>query len=57
MGYTRFLAAEDRFYMTRGHLRDAVTAALGGHAAETVVFGEMSTGGGDDIEPGQIQSG
>jgi len=36
--------------MTRAHLRDAVTAALGGHAAETVVFGEASTGAGDDIE-------
>ena len=36
--------------MTRSHFADAVTAALGGHAAETVVFGEMSTGAGDDIE-------
>ena len=36
--------------MTRSHFLDAVTAALGGHAAETVVYGEMSTGGGDDIE-------
>ena len=26
-----------------------MTAALGGHAAETIVFGEMSTGAGDDI--------
>ena len=50
MGYTRFLPEEDRLYMTRGGFRDAVTAALGGHAAETVVFGEVSTGAGDDIE-------
>jgi cell division protease FtsH len=50
IGYTRFLPTEDRMYMTRNHFRDAVTAALGGHAAETVVFGEVSTGGGDDIE-------
>jgi cell division protease FtsH len=49
-GYTRFLPPEDRYYMTRSHFVDAVTAALGGHAAETVVYGEMSTGGGDDIE-------
>jgi cell division protease FtsH len=49
-GYTRFLPPEDRYYMTRSHFLDAVTAALGGHAAETVVYGEMSTGGGDDIE-------
>jgi cell division protease FtsH len=49
-GYTWFLPTEDRLYMTRSHFRDAVAAALGGHAAETVVFGEVSTGAGDDIE-------
>jgi cell division protease FtsH len=49
-GYTRFLPTEDRWYMTRSQFADAVTSALGGHAAETVVFGEMSTGAGDDIE-------
>jgi cell division protease FtsH len=49
-GYTRFLPEEDRLYMTRGRFRDAVAAALGGHAAESVVFGEVSTGAGDDIE-------
>ena len=49
-GYTRFLPTEDRLYMTRGHLTDAVTAALAGHAAEAVVFGELSTGASDDIE-------
>jgi cell division protease FtsH len=49
-GYTRFLPAEDRMYMTRSQYQDAVTSALGGHAAETVVFGEMSTGVGDDIQ-------
>jgi cell division protease FtsH len=36
--------------MTRSQYQDAVTSALGGHAAETVVFGEMSTGVGDDIQ-------
>jgi cell division protease FtsH len=50
VGYTRFLPPEDRSYMTRSQFRDAVTAALGGHAAETVVFDEVSTGAGDDIE-------
>jgi cell division protease FtsH len=49
-GYTRFLPEEDRLYMTRGRFRDAVAGALGGHAAEAVVFGEVSTGAGDDIE-------
>ena len=49
-GYTRFLPDEDRLYMTRGRFRDVVAAALGGHAAESVVFGEASTSAGDDIE-------
>jgi cell division protease FtsH len=49
-GYTRFLPPEDRSYMSRTQYLDAVTATLGGHAAEAVVFGEMSTGAGDDIQ-------
>ncbi|MGI9145403.1 MAG: ATP-dependent zinc metalloprotease FtsH [Chloroflexota bacterium] len=49
-GYTRFLPTEDRMYMTRSDFIDAVTAALGGHAAEAVVFNEISTGAGDDIQ-------
>ena len=49
-GYTRFLPTEDRTYVTRAQFRDAVAAALGGHAAELVVFGEVSTGARDDIE-------
>jgi cell division protease FtsH len=50
IGSTRFLPIEERLYRTRGQFIDAVTAALGGHAAERIVFGELSTCGGDDIE-------
>ena len=50
VGSTRFVATEDRSYLTRSYFRDAVVAALGGHAAETVVFGEVSTSSGDDID-------
>jgi cell division protease FtsH len=49
-GYTRFLPPEDRSYQTRSQFTDTLAAVLGGHAAETVVFGEMSTGAGDDLE-------
>jgi cell division protease FtsH len=48
-GYTRFLPSEDRMYMTRSQFRDIVAATLGGHAAEAVVFGELSSNSGDDI--------
>ena len=50
VGSTRFVATEDRSYMTRSYFCDAVVAALGGHAAETIVFGEVSTGSDDDID-------
>src|SRR5215470_16633094 len=36
--------------MTRSYFHDAVVAALGEHAAETVVFGEVRTGPGADID-------
>ena len=36
-------------YMTRSQFSDAVTAVLGGHAAEAVVFGEMSSTAREDI--------
>jgi cell division protease FtsH len=49
-GSTRFLPTEDRMYMTRSQFSDALAASLGGHAAETLVFGEVSTGAGDDID-------
>jgi cell division protease FtsH len=48
-GYTRFLPAEDRSYTTRSQFTDAVVAMLAGHAAESIVFGELSTSAGDDI--------
>jgi cell division protease FtsH len=50
IGYTRFLPVEDRSYMTRSQLRDAVVGELSGHAAEAVVFGEVSSSARDDIE-------
>jgi cell division protease FtsH len=49
ISYTRYLPPEDRLYMTRSQFRDAVTAILSGHAAEAVVFGEMSSTAGEDI--------
>ncbi|MBI2755764.1 MAG: ATP-dependent metallopeptidase FtsH/Yme1/Tma family protein [Chloroflexi bacterium] len=49
-GYTRSLPPEDRYYMTKSQFEAMIASALGGHAAETVVFGEMSTGAENDIE-------
>jgi cell division protease FtsH len=49
-GYTRFLPAEERHYQTRSQFEASIASALGGHAAETLVFGEMSTGASNDLE-------
>src|SRR5438477_793185 len=49
-GYTRPLPPEDRYYMTRSQFTAMLASALGGHAAEQVVFGEISTGAENDIE-------
>ncbi len=49
-GYTRFLPSEDRHYQTRSQFAASIASALGGHVAETVVFGEMSTGASNDLE-------
>jgi cell division protease FtsH len=48
-GYTRYLPTEDRYLWTKSQFEDRLAATLGGHAAEKVVFGEMSTGAENDI--------
>ena len=49
-GYTRVLPREDRYLWTRSQFEDTLAWALGGHAAEKLVYGEMTTGAGNDIE-------
>lgn len=49
-GFTRFVPTEDRMYMTRSQFNDAIAAALAGHAAEYIVFGDVTTDGRDDIK-------
>jgi cell division protease FtsH len=49
LGYTIQRATEDRFLMSSGELRDKMTVLLGGRAAESIAFGEISTGASDDL--------
>jgi cell division protease FtsH len=49
LGYTIQRPTEDRFLMTREELENKMTVLLGGRAAETVVFGHLSTGAADDL--------
>jgi cell division protease FtsH len=49
-GYTRFLPDEESHYRTASMFKDQLAAALGGHAAEELIYGEASTGPSNDIE-------
>lgn len=50
MGYTLPLPNEDRYLVTKSQILDQVAMALGGRAAEELVFGEISTGAQNDLE-------
>lgn len=50
LGYTMQLPIEDRYLTTKSEILDRVAVLLGGRAAEDLVFGEITTGAGDDIE-------
>ncbi len=49
LGYTLQRPTEDRFLMTRAELENRMAVLLGGRAAETLVFEEVSTGAADDL--------
>jgi len=50
LGYTLQLPTGDRHLLTEPALRDRLTGALGGRAAEEIVFGDVSTGAENDLE-------
>jgi cell division protease FtsH len=50
LGYTISMPAEDKFLTTRAELLDSMAMALGGRAAEELVFDEVTTGARDDLE-------
>jgi cell division protease FtsH len=49
LGYTMQRPLADRFLMDRAELLNRMTVLLGGRAAETLTFEEVSTGAGDDL--------
>ncbi len=49
LGYTIQRPTEDRFLMTREELENKMAVLLGGRAAETIVFDQISTGAADDL--------
>jgi cell division protease FtsH len=50
LGMTYQLPTEDRYLLRRSELEDRIAVLLGGHVAEEVVYGELSTGAHNDLE-------
>ena len=54
LGHTLVLPTEDKYTQTRAELIDTLAFALGGRAAEELVFHEATTGAGNDIEKATV---
>lgn len=50
LGITQQLPEDDRYYYPRSYLENRLRVALGGRAAERLVFGEVSTGAKSDLK-------
>ena len=50
LGYTQQLPTEDRYLMTRQELLGKIDVLLGGRMAETIIFGDVSTGAHNDLQ-------
>jgi cell division protease FtsH len=50
LGLTTYLPIDEKHTYSKGYLETMITYALGGRAAEKLIFGELTTGAGNDIE-------
>jgi cell division protease FtsH len=50
LGYTLAMPEEDRNLQSRARFNDELAMALGGKAAEEIVFGDVTTGAANDLE-------
>jgi cell division protease FtsH len=50
LGYTMSLPSEDRYLHSKTEFEDKIAGMLGGNVAETLVFGDTTTGSSNDIE-------
>jgi cell division protease FtsH len=50
LGYTMSLPSEDRYLPSKSEFEDKIAGMLGGNVAETLVFGDTTTGSSNDIE-------
>ena len=49
-GYTQTLPDEDTSYISKGKLLDLIAMAMGGNAAEKLIFDDVSTGATSDLQ-------
>jgi cell division protease FtsH len=49
LGYTMQMPEEDRYLIKKDELLDRIAVMMGGRAAETIIYNEISTGASDDI--------
>lgn len=49
-GYTLKLPTEDRHLLSKSHFLDELAVSLGGYTSEEIVFGDLTTGAGDDLK-------
>jgi cell division protease FtsH len=50
LGYVMQLPIEDRFVVQKEEILAKITVSLGGRASEEIIFGDVSTGAGNDLE-------
>ena len=50
LGATEQLPSEERHNLSRAYLLNRIAVMFGGRAAEKLVFGDVSTGGGEDLK-------
>lgn len=50
LGVTNFLPGEERFTQFKSALKDSLVYMLGGRAAEEIIFGDFTTGAGNDLQ-------
>ena len=50
LGYTMQVGTGDKYLMTQQEIENKIATFTGGHAAEEIVFGEITTGASNDIE-------
>ncbi|MFQ5451967.1 MAG: ATP-dependent zinc metalloprotease FtsH [Candidatus Paceibacterota bacterium] len=50
LGYTLIPPAQDRLHQTKTHLVQMISSMMGGRAAETLVFSEITTGAANDFD-------